>query len=133
MTNLQDIKIQDGDITAQLGLSRFNEKIENAQRWVENEFVKKMLPVMPRKTGNLIGVIQSENSVTAGDEEVIVSKIYGNALYEGLSKYGKPFNWTNPMTQPRWGHYVYDTYKQELMDGVRKILMEGEGNGGSKM
>lgn len=122
---IKDIDINGESFEAHISLSEYNARIEEAQRWLEQEIVRRMLPVVPRKKGNLLGEIQAINSALYGSGYVRVAQNYGVYLYEGITKAGVPFNWTNPATQPRWGHYTIDTYRPELEDGVRKIL---EGN-----
>lgn len=123
----RDIDMRMSNLTAHVNLGKYGPRAEKAQRWLESEIVRKMIPVMPRKTGNLLGEIQSVNSVLNGSGRVRVAQSYGVYLYSGVSKKsGKPFNWTNPQTQPRWGHYVLETYGPELKKGVNDIL-KGKG------
>ena len=128
--SIGDINVKGLGFNAKVDLAKYGHRLEEAERWVEAEIVRKMLPIMPRDTGNLIGTIQSVNSVLNGSGKVRAAHEYGVYLYEGISKSGAPFNWTNPQTQPRWGHYVIDTYRSELKDGVKEILNGGTPNGG---
>ncbi len=125
MGYIKDITINGHDLKAQISLSEFNARIDKAQRWLEQEIVKKMLPVIPRKSGNLLGEIQAANSSMYGSGYVRVAQNYGVYLYPGIAKNGNPFNWTNPQTQPEWGHYTIETYRSELEQGVEKILKGG--------
>ena len=129
----QDIRMKMQNMTAHVRLGKYGPRADAAQRWLEAEIVRKMLPIMPRKTGNLLGEVQSINSVMNGSGKVRAAQKYGVYLYSGTTKDGRPFNWTNPQTQPRWGHYVLTTYRPELVQGVNDILKgKGAPNGGAK-
>lgn len=124
---LMDISMQHEYMTAHVRLSRFNERFEEAQKWADEEIMRKMEPVIPYKTGEFLGKIKQENAAMAGTGRVrTIVPPQGRYLYPGIAPSGKPFNWTNPLTQPRWGKYTRINYKQEIVDGVREILMRGE-------
>ena len=135
---LDDINIKMDGMNAHIALAKYGTRAEEAERWVEAEIVRKMLPVMPRKSGNLLGVIQSYNSVINGSGVVRVAQDYGVYLYKGYRTVKKgdsetqiPFNWTNPMTQPRWGHYTIEKNKAALRRGVKNIFL-GKAPDGAK-
>lgn len=120
---LEDIDIRTETLNAHISMEKYGDRADEAERWVEAEIVRRMLPVMPRKTGNLIGVIQSYNSVINGSGVVRAAQDYGTYLYSGLTRKGTPFKWTNPVTQPRWGHYTIETNKEALRRGVKNIML----------
>ena len=123
----QDITIKNENVTANIHLSRFGGRFAKAQVWIDRELVRKMEPVIPRNTGAFLNKIKSENASRAGTGKVVtVVPPQGKRLYEGVNDEGKPFNWTNPSTQPYWGSYAIQNFKPEFMDGVKKILLEGE-------
>jgi hypothetical protein len=133
---LKDIDIRTETLNAHISMEKYGDRADKAERWVEAEIVRKMLPVMPRKKGNLLGIIQSYNSVINGSGVVRAAQDYGVYLYEGYrtvkngdSEKQIPFNWTNPMTQPRWGHYAIETNKESLRRGVKRIMLGKEPDG----
>lgn len=118
-------------MTAHVRLSRFNPKFDEAQKWLDQEIMRKMEPIIPRDTGEYLSKIKAENETRAGTGRIATTVApQQRYLYTGIAPSGKPFNWTNPETQPFWGRYVRIHYKPELMEGVRKILMEGEKQNG---
>lgn len=126
-----DITMRTQYMTAHIRLSRFNPKFDEAQKWLDRAIMRKMTPFVPKDTGEFLGKIKSENRAIAGTGRVITSvPPQGRYLYPGIAPSGKPFNWTNPQTQPRWGRYTWVTYKSYFLKGVRKILMKGEKKGG---
>ena len=121
----KDISMESSYMKVHIGLSRFNSKFRRAQEWLEEETMRKMAPFVPYKTGRFLQHIQAANDASVGDGKVItVVPPQGRRLYPGISDKGIPFKWTNPQTKPMWGEYVALTYKQELTDGVRRILKE---------
>lgn len=120
---LKGIDVNTPEMKAHVDLAKYGDRADQAQRWAEAEVVRKMLPIMPRKTGNLVGIIQSYNSVINGSGVVRAAQEYGVPLYSGVSKSGRPFNWTNPSTVPRWGHYTVETYKKDIIRGVKNIML----------
>lgn len=119
----KDITINKSYMKAHVRLSIFGGRFRKAQIWVDKEVMKRMTPFIPRKTGVFLGKIQAENASRAGTGKVVTAvPPQGKALYPGVTKSGKPFNWTNPQTQPYWGKCTAQTYKKEFNDGVKRIL-----------
>ena len=123
----KDITINKSYMKAHVRLSIFGGRFQKAQVWVDKEVMKRMAPYIPRKTGAFLNKIQTENASRAGTGKIVTAvPPQGKKLYPGITKSGKPFNWTNPQTQPYWGKYTAQTYKTELNAGVKRIL-EGRG------
>lgn len=123
----KDITINKSYMKAHVRLSIFGGRFRKAQIWVDKEVMKRMTPFIPRKTGVFLGKIQAENASRAGTGKVVTAvPPQGKTLYPGVTKSGKPFNWTNPQTQPYWGKYTAQTYKKEFNEGVKRIL-QGRG------
>jgi len=119
----KDITINESYMKAHVKLSVFGGRFRKAQIWLDREIAKRMTPYVPRKTGVFLGKIQAANSARVGTGKIVTAvPPQGKALYPGVSKSGKPFNWTNPQTQPYWGKYTYQTHGKELNDGVKRIL-----------
>ena len=114
-------------ITCKIGLAKFNERFRLAQIWLDRKMMEKMTPFVPYKTGAFLGRIQAENAGKWGTGEIVTAvPPQGRYLYPGFHyKTGKPFNWTNPQTQPRWGTYTYQTYKADFNRGIKHILLTG--------
>lgn len=122
-----DITMRTEYMTAHIRLSRFNPKFDEAQRWLDRAIMRKMTPVIPRDTGAFLGKIKAANKAKEGTGRIVTAvPPQGRYLYPGIAPSGKPFNWTNPQTQPRWGRYTWVTYKTYFLKGVKKILMKGE-------
>lgn len=125
--SFKDITIDEGHIKVRVKLSVFGGRFKKAQTWLDQEVLKRMTPYVPRKTGVFLGKIRAENASRVGTGKVVTAvPPQGKILYPGVSRSGKPFNWTNPQTQPYWGKYTTQTYKKELNDGVKRIL-KGKG------
>lgn len=123
----KDITINKSYMKAHVRLSIFGGKFREAQIWLDQEVMRKMTPYIPRKTGVFLGKIQSENAARVGTGKIVTAvPPQGKKLYPGVSKSGKPFNWSNPQTQPYWGKYTAQTHNKEFNDGVKKILQRSE-------
>ena len=123
----EDITMERGFLTCYIGLSKYGWRFKKAQEWLDREIMRKMEPIMPRKTGNLINRTKEINETFAGSGIVKTYSAlfanYGHRLYPGVNpKTGKPYHWTNPKTQPYWGQYVVRTYQHELKKGVEDII-----------
>ena len=119
----RDITMNTGYMKARIGLSVFGGRFKRAQEWLDQEIVRKMTPYVPYKTGQFLGKILNENAARAGTGKIVTSvPPQGRRLYPGISPSGKPYNWTNPMTQPKWGSYTVRAYKPELLRGVKDII-----------
>ena len=123
----KDITLDKSYMKAHVKLSVFGGRFRNAQIWLDREIVRRMTPFVPRKTGVFLGKIQKENASRVGTGKIVTAvPPQGRILYPGVTKRGKPFNWTNPQTQPYWGQYTAQTYKKEFNDGVKRILQGRE-------
>jgi len=121
---LRDITMRQEHMTAHIGLSFFNGRFRRAQRWIDEEIMRKMEPVMPRRTGIFIAKIKAINMIRAGTGIIQTSvPPQGRRLYGGVNPAtGIPYHWTNPNTQPYWGQYVINTYGEELVQGAKRII-----------
>lgn len=129
--NFKDITMQNQYITAHIGLAKYGWRFAEAQKWFDRKMLEKMQPVLPRKTGEFREKINAANATRIGTGIIVTSvPPQGRKLYQGFNpRTGIKYNWTNPLTQPRWGTWVYQTYKPELLKGVRQIIIKGKTNG----
>lgn len=128
--HFQDIVMDNGTIKCHIWLAKYGGRFKEAQIWFDKTLVSRMHPYIPYKTGEFLGRIISRNAERYGTGELVVSvPPQGRRLYPGYSLAGRPFNWTNPQTKPRWGTYTYKLYKNELTRGVTDILL-GRRKGG---
>ena len=120
----EDFTYLSDSVKCNIRFSRFGWRFKRAQEWLEHTFVIKMVPVMPQRTGALVNKTIDENARNYHDGRVITIGLdYGKKLYSGVNpKTGKPWHWTNPLTQPYWGEYVINEYESELVDGVKDII-----------
>ena len=124
----EDITMDELHIKCRIGLAKFGWRFQRAQEWLDRKMVEKMQPVVPYKTGEFLSKINAENAGKWGSGEVVTAvPPQGRYLYPGINyRTGLPFKWTNPLTQPRWGTYTYQTYKQEFNRGIKHILLKGK-------
>ena len=129
--NFKDVTMKNQYITAHIGLAKYGWRFAEAQKWFDRKMLEKMQPVLPRKTGQFRAKINAVNATRIGTGVLITSvPPQGRKLYQGFNpRTGLKYNWTNPLTQPRWGTWVYQTYKPELLKGVRQIIIKGKTNG----
>ena len=119
----KDITMKNETMKAHIGLSVFGWRFGRAQKWLDQEIMNKMEPIIPRKTGAFLARIKNDNAGRIGTGEIRTSSPpQGRRLYPGVSERGVPFHWTNPKTQPYWGHFVIRTYRHELVQGVKDIV-----------
>lgn len=125
--DFKDITMREKYMTCQIGMSKFNGRFRLAQIWLDRKLMEKMEPVVPYKTGEFLGKIKAANAGKWGTGEIVTAvPPQGRYLYPGFSaRTGKMFNWTNLLTQPRWGAYTYQTYKADFNRGIRHILLTG--------
>ena len=125
--NFQDITMKNQYMTCNIGMAKFNGRFRLAQIWLDRKMMEKMEPVVPYKTGEFLGKIKTANAGKWGSGEIVTSvPPQGRYLYPGVNyRTGRPFHWTNPLTQPRWGSYTYNAYKAEFNRGIRHILVKG--------
>ena len=128
MPNFKDLTMKTQNMDCKIWFSRFNGRFKMAQIWLDRKMIEKMQPVIPRKTGQFREKINVANVGKWGTGEIVTSvPPQGRYLYPGISfRTGKPFKWTNPLTQPRWGTYTYQTYKSEFNRGIKDILIKGK-------
>ena len=127
MPSFKDITMKTQNMECKIGLAKFNGRFRMAQIWLDRTLVEKMQPVVPYKTGEFLRKINEANAGKWGSGQIVTSvPPQGRYLYPGIAPSGKPFKWTNPLTQPRWGTYTYLTYKQEINKGVKHILLRGK-------
>lgn len=121
--SFRDITLKNETMTARIGLSIFGWRFLKAQKWLDQEIMNKMEPVIPYRTGAFLAKIKNDNAGRIGTG-VIRTAVppQGQKLYPGVTSKGVPFHWTNPNTQPFWGQYVVRTYRHEFVKGVRKII-----------
>ena len=122
----RDITMKDQYMTCNIKMSKFGGRFRLAQIWLDRAIMEKMKPVIPYKTGMFLSKIEAANAGGWGMGKVVTAvPPQGRYLYPGISPRGKPFNWTNPLTQPMWGDYTIRTYRKEFEDGVRHIVLTG--------
>ena len=119
----KDITFKNQTMTDHIGLAFFGGRFKRAQIWLDKEIMNKMAPVIPYRTGAYLGKIKAQNATLEGTGVVRTTvQPQGVKLYSGISPKGIPYHWTNPNTQPYWGQYVIQTYRHDLVDGVRRII-----------
>lgn len=125
--SFKDITMKTQTMECKIGLARFNGNFRRAQIWLDRKLMEKMTPYVPYRTGEFLGKIQTRNAGRYGTGELVTAvPPQGRYLYPGYSPTtGRPFHWTNPLTQPRWGSYTYQTYKAEFNKGVRHVIVTG--------
>ena len=122
----EDFTMKSEYMTCHIRFSKFGSRFRLAQIWLDRTIMEKMKPVIPYKTGKFLSKIEAANAGGWGMGRVVTAvPPQGRYLYPGISPRGKPFNWTNPLTQPRWGQWTVNTYKKEFEDGVKHIILTG--------
>ncbi len=124
----KDLTMKDQFMTCNIHFARFNGNFRRAQIWFDRTLVEKMQPFVPRKTGEYLRKINQENAGKWGTGKIVTTvPPQGKRLYPGINpNTGRPFHWTNPNTQPRWGTYTYERYKADFLKGIRHIIVKGE-------
>lgn len=126
----KDITMKEEHMACNIKLSKFGWRFEQAQKWLEKSFMEKMRPVIPYRTGKFLSKLEALNASHLGGGKVYTSAPpQGRRLYNGINpNTGMPYHWTNPLTQPRWGSWVVETYGAELKQGVIKVILTGKEN-----
>ena len=121
--HFDDLTMQNRYMSCKIALSRYNPKFAEAQTWLDQTIMQKMIPVIPYKTGAFLGRILEANGGQYGTGRLKVAvPPQGRYLYGGISRSGKPLHYTNPKSVPYWGKVIIRDYRHELADGVRKII-----------
>jgi len=124
--DFQDFTYKSEYVKANVHFSKFGGRFRLAAIWLDRTFMEKMKPVVPYKTGKFLSRLEAANAGGWGMGRIVTSSPpQGRYLYGGISRSGKPFRWTNPLTQPRWGQWTYQTYQQEFNEGIKHIITTG--------
>ena len=125
--DFKDITMKTQNMTCNIKMAKFNGRFRRAQIWLDRTLIEKMKPYIPYKTGDFQSRIVQANAGTWGTGEITTAvPPQGKYLYPGISpRTGKPFKWTNPQTQPRWGTFTYQTYKPDFIRGILHIIAKG--------
>ena len=121
--HFDDITMKNRYLYCKIALSRYNPKFEEAQKWLDQTVMQKMIPMIPYRTGAFLGRILEANAGQYGTGRIKAAvPPQGRYLYGGVSRSGKPLHYTNPKSVPFWGHVVLREYRHELTEGVRRII-----------
>lgn len=113
-----------GNVRATVKLGWLGFRFREAQIWLDRQIMLDMQPYIAFKTGKLQGAITTRNNVYAGTGQVLIYTLpYGRRIYYGWTPSGRPMNYSNPLTTPRW----FDTVKARYMNvwerGCRDIIL----------
>ena len=122
--HFEDLTMQNRYFYCKIALSRFNKKFAEAQTWMDQTLMQRMIPKIPYKTGAFLGRILEANGGQYGTGRLKVAvPPQGRYLYYGVSRFsGKPLHYTNPKSVPFWGMVTLRECKHELVSGVRRII-----------
>jgi hypothetical protein len=79
----------------------------DAQRFLNDEVYRRMLRYMPHRTG----VTETKLTKVISDTEIETAAVYARYLWYGVSRSGKPLNYTktfNPLAGERWALRMAD-------------------------
>ena len=120
---IRDLTMQNKGFYAHIALSRFHPRFKQAQLWLDQTIMSLMHPRIPYKTGEFLGKILNANAGNYGTGMLKVAMPpQGRFLYGGITKTGKPINYTNPLSVPHWGEVVVRENRAMLTKGVRDII-----------
>ena len=123
MPNFKDITFEKEYMSANITLSVYNKRFKRAQEWLDRTFMLKMAPFIPYKTGTYLSKIKARNAAFEGTGVVYTTvPPQRRYLYPGVAPSGKKFHWTNPYTKPFWATYTINTYRTELLNGVKDFV-----------
>lgn len=126
--DFKDLTLKTQYMTCEVKFTRFNGNFRRAQIWMDRTLMEKMQPYVPYRTGKFLSKINAANAGKWGTGKIVTSvPPQGKYLYPGVHPItGKPFNWTNPNTQPKWGTYTYEHNKEEILRGIKHTIVTGE-------
>ena len=139
MFHFEDISVVEGNMRANISLSRFSRQFQEAQFWLDNQVMTDMVPLMPHVTGTFINNTRAESIAMAGTGRVCAAApLYGRFLYMGKvmvdPETGSPWaragkrkvvtdhslNYSNPSAVPLWFDEAKKQHGSEWVDGVKK-------------
>ena len=88
-------------------------KGSKVQEYIDNEVLKRCEPYVPKNTGNLIK--SGWESTKLGSGNIVYGADYAAAMYYGISKSGKPFNYHN---SPQRGAYWFERMKAQSIPSI---------------
>ena len=146
--HFRGFSVVQGDIKANVSLSRFEKQFEQAQFWLDSQVMTDMVPLMPHQTGTFINLTRAQSAALAGTGTVIAAAApMGRFLYEGkgmvdietgspyarkgakkvlVSEYSGKTNaseyltYSNPQAVPHWFDEAKKQHLKEWVQGVKQ-------------
>lgn len=125
-----DVKLQLDTLKVQ---NRLNERVHQAQKYLDSEVLRTSAPFVPYRDGNLMR--SGDNATQLGSGEVIYNTPYAKAQYYGRTKQGRDskgrftkrtnFNYstdTHPQASAQWFEKAKAIHKDAWKKGVEQII-----------
>lgn len=106
------------DIDANRLLSRYEDRLERAQAFLDNEVLRQSRPYVPFRTGMLVNT-----AIVERPGKLVYVQPYARRQY-----YGQDFNFTlthHPKAGPKWVDRAKAVHFPAWLEGVERILKGG--------
>ena len=123
-----------GDVKVDIDLSKYGERVEAAQYWLDSQIMNDMEPYMPFAEGNFVALTRTESAALAGSGEVVAGiSPMGRYLYFGKivrgPRAGEPLNFSklsHPNVTAEWFEAAKAQHIKEWVAGVQRIMEGGD-------
>lgn len=126
-------------IEIKVDLTRFGNQVKDAQKWLDNQIMTDMVPLMPHVTGTFVNVTRSMSAAFAGTGSVVAAAPpMGRFLYEGKvmvdpvtnspwARKGakkivtdRSLTYSNPQAVPHWFDKAKEQHYKQWEAGVKE-------------
>lgn len=141
MDKIKGFRLKKGNMSIILNTDRLNKNLGRAQRWLDNQIMTDMVPLMPMNTGDFIDLTRTQSAALAGSGRVIAGAApTGRFLYEGKVMVDpetgspwarkdakkvvtdRPLSYSDPNARPEWFEVAKDKHLKEWIDGVGDVM-----------
>ncbi len=141
MKHYPQISIVEADVKVNIDFNKINDRIGQAQFWMDNQIMTDMVPLMPHQTGTLVNLTRARSAAVAGSGMVYAAVgPYGRFQYMGKVMVDpvtnspwarkdakkvltdKNLTYSNPEAVPKWFDEAKKLHGQEWIQGVTDII-----------
>lgn len=129
-SDFQNIEINDKNFHVKIDMSRWSSKFQEGQKWLDQQIIEDMEPIVPMKTGALRDYLKQVNAPRYGTGSLYVYKKplpqYPTLLYYGYNAKGQPIRYSCPSAQKMWFEVAKRMHGREWSEGVNRVVKGGK-------
>ena len=144
MFHFDNVSIVNGNVRVNIDFKKYEDRFQNAQRWLDTTIMNDMIPFMPIQTGTLRSVTAARSIAIAGTGKVIAASTpYGRFQYMGKvmvdpdtgspwARAGvkkvvtdRPLTYSSPLATSMWFDTAKSRFGSKWIEGVKKRIGGG--------